>query len=100
MADVFLQPSIEETFGKVTAEALACGTPVVCFDSTANPELVGENCGAVVPVGDAQGMLREAREILKNGKKSYSHICRSFAEERFNTEKIFDQYLQLIVKLQ
>lgn len=100
MADVFLQPSIEETFGKVTAEALACGTPVVCFDSTANPELVGENCGAVVPVGDAQGMLREAREILKNGKKSYSHICRSFAEERFNTEKIFDQYLQLFVKLQ
>ena len=100
MADVFLQPSIEETFGKVTAEALACGTPVVCFNSTANPELVGENCGAVVPVGDAEGMLREAREITKNGKEAYSASCRALVEDRFNTEKIFDQYLQLFVKLQ
>lgn len=100
MADVFLQPSMEETFGKVTAEALACGTPVVCFDSTANPELVGENCGAVVPVGDAEGMLQQARIIMDQGKENYSHFCRCFAEERFNTEKIFDQYLQLFVKLQ
>lgn len=100
MADVFLQPSIEETFGKVTAEALACGTPVVCFDSTANPELIGENCGAVVPVGDTEGMLREARNIIKIGKSAYSDPCRAFVEDRFNTKKIFEQYLQLFTQLQ
>ena len=100
MADVFLQPSIEETFGKVTAEALACGTPVVCFDSTANPELVGDHCGAVVPVGDTEGMLREARRIVQEGKDEYSRFCRAFVEERFNTEKIFDQYLRLFTQLQ
>lgn len=100
MADVFLQPSIEETFGKVTAEALACGTPVVCFDSTANPELVGDHCGAVVPVGDADGMLREARRIVQEGKENYCRFCRAFVEERFNTGEIFDQYLKLFLQLQ
>lgn len=100
MADVFLQPSLEETFGKVTAEALSCGTPVVCFDSTANPELIGDNCGAVVPVGDTAGMLQKAREISEKGKENYSRSCRAFVEERFNTERIFDQYLQLFTQLQ
>lgn len=99
MADVFLQPSLEETFGKVTAEALACGTPVVCYDSTANPELVGENCGTVVPAKDAEAMLREARTILQKGKQQYSHSCRAFAEEMFDTEKIFNQYLEIFTKV-
>lgn len=99
MADVFLQPSMEETFGKVTAEALSCGTPVVCFDSTANPELVGENCGSVVAAGDAEEMLLEARKILENGKEYYTHSCRTFAEDMFNTDKIFAQYFRLFQSL-
>lgn len=100
MADVFLQPSLEETFGKVTAEALSCGTPVVCFDSTANPELVGENCGAVVPAGDVEGMLREARKILANGKAEYSDACRSAARIRFDANNSFKQYMKLCHHLQ
>lgn len=99
-ADVFLQPSLEETFGKVTAEALSCGTPVVCFDSTANPELVGENCGRVVPAGDGEGMLWEARQILRNDRHAYTDSCRRFAEVTFNTQKIFEQYMKLFVCLQ
>ncbi len=100
MADVFLQPSVEETFGKVTAEALACGTPVVCFDSTANPELVGENCGSVVSAGDWEGMLREARKILLNGKAAYTDFCSCFAYKRFNVEKNMEQYMALFRSLQ
>lgn len=38
MADVFLNPSVQETFGKVSAEALACGTPIIANNATANPE--------------------------------------------------------------
>lgn len=98
-ADVFLQPSLQETFGKVTAEALSCGTPAVCFNSTANPELVSESCGAVVPPDDIERLLSEIRVIFNNGKESYSQNCRSFAEENFNMEKNISQYYALFNRL-
>ena len=98
-ADVFLQPSLQETFGKVTAEALSCGTPAVCFNSTANPELVSGSCGAVVPPDDIEKLLSEIRVIFNNGKESYSRNCRSFAEENFNMEKNISQYYALFNRL-
>ncbi len=99
LADVFFQPSLEETFGKVTAEALSCGTPAVCFDSTANPELIGDGCGAVVPTGDIDSMLAEIRRIFENGKTSYAESCRNFSEENFNMDKNIKKYIGLFEDL-
>lgn len=99
MADVFVQPSLEETFGKVTAEALSCGTPVVCFDSTANPELVGGGCGTVVPVGDVQAMNNAIQQILKQGKEAFSPNCRNYAVEHFQKGKNLKEYLNLFETL-
>ena len=99
MADVFFQPSLEETFGKVSAEALASGTPVVCFNSTANPELVGEGCGAVVPVGDIDGLYKEIKEILSKGKPDYSKTCREFAEQNFDMKKNLSEYAKLFEEI-
>lgn len=39
-ADVFVAPSRMEAFGKTLAEAMACGTPVVCFDATGPKDIV------------------------------------------------------------
>lgn len=39
-ADVFVATSTMEAFGKTLAEALACGTPVVCFDAAGPREIV------------------------------------------------------------
>lgn len=47
-ADVFINPSVEETMGLVTVEALACGTPVITYNRTAVPEVVSESCGYTV----------------------------------------------------
>lgn len=99
LSNVFFQPSLEETFGKVSAEALCCGTPVVCFRSTANPELIGPGCGAIVNPGDTIGALNEIRNILSIGKDNYKSNCRAFAEAHFEMEANTTQYLAFCQRL-
>ena len=99
MADVFVTLSLEETFGKVSAEALACGTPVVCYDSTANRELVGAGCGAVLEPGDLEGVANAVRKICNDGKGEYSAACRSFAVDNFAMEERIREYLSLYERL-
>lgn len=63
-ADVFLFPSLTETYGNVTPEALASGLAVVAFDYAAAAELIrhGQN-GLLVPVGDAEAFIRRAQDL-------------------------------------
>lgn len=44
-ADVFVNPTREDTFPTVNIEALACGTPVVTFETGGSPEIIDEHCG-------------------------------------------------------
>ena len=98
-ADAFVTFSLEETFGKVSAEALSCGTPVVCYNSTANPELVGEKCGKVVEKNNLSQVKEALAEIKRNGKKYYFDNCISYAQENFDKNKNIDKYLELYNEL-
>jgi glycosyltransferase involved in cell wall biosynthesis len=50
-ADVFLFPSLTETFGNVTTEAMASGLPVVAFDSAAAGQLIQSGCNGMLAAG-------------------------------------------------
>ena len=47
-ADVFINPTREDNFPTVNMEALACGTPVITFNTGGSPESLDETCGVVV----------------------------------------------------
>jgi len=65
-ADLFLFPSLTETFGNVTLEALASGTPVLAFDCAAASELVQDSSnGWLIPGDDAQAYARKALEVTE-----------------------------------
>lgn len=98
-ADVFITMSMEETFGKVSAEALLCGTPVVCLNSTASPELIGDGCGYVCKSNTVEEFKDLVIKVVENGKDYYSDSCIKFARENFNTEKNLQEYLNLYEEL-
>lgn len=99
LADVFLNPSVQETFGKTTAEALSCGTPVVVYDTTACPELVGEACGSVVKLGEKKEYVKAVCDIL-NGDKYVHHMsCRKYAEEQFSFGECLLDYQSILEEI-
>lgn len=68
-ADMFVNPTLGDNFPTVNLEALACGTPVVTFDTGGSKESVG-TCGEVAPHGDLQALIESiqrcaAREISR-----------------------------------
>ena len=98
-ADVLLQLSREESFGKVVAEALACGTPVIAYDSTANPELIGPGCGYVIEPSDIDQVVTRIREVIRLSRGHFSGSCRAFAERNFDKESLVEEHVRLYEEL-
>ncbi|SEV94402.1 Glycosyltransferase involved in cell wall bisynthesis [Chryseobacterium wanjuense] len=95
VADVFVNPTLEDTFPTTNLEAQSCGTPVITFKTGGAPEAIDENTGIVVEKGNVQGLLDAIQEIKKNGKQFYTKECRKRAELKFNKNDRFQEYLDL-----
>ncbi len=99
-ADVYLNLSKGETFGKVSAEALACGTPVIGYNNTANPEMVPPNGGVVIDSVEPNAIMEALAQVFSKSKEDYQGICVSYAHSLFdmqtNIEKYIDVYKRLL----
>ena len=98
-ADVLLSLSYEETFGLTIAEAMSCGTPAVVYDNTAQPELITLETGIVVKSGDINAVLNAVIEICEKGKDFYFEACRRRAENRFDKNKRYKEYMDVYYTL-
>jgi glycosyltransferase involved in cell wall biosynthesis len=85
-------------------EALACGLPVLAFDTGALPELVTGNAGRVVPYGgnpwkleppDGAALVEAAVEILSDQPR-FRAAARHCAEESFDLNQMVDDYLDAL----
>ena len=92
-ADVFVNPTREETYPTVNMEALACGTPVLTFRTGGSPEMLTDNCGSVVDCDDVDAMEREIRRICADAPYTEGD-CLEKAREFDQTER-FKEYLSL-----
>lgn len=92
-ADVFVNPTREDTFPTVNLEALACGTPVITFCTGGSPEMLDETCGSVVECDDADALEKEIIRICTD--KPYTHeACMKRAGE-FDAQARFRDYVRL-----
>ena len=93
-ADVFVNPTYEETFGLTTVEAQACGTPVVVYETGACPETVTYGNGTIVP----QGNLEKLKEAVVNVVCAGKHAD-SFAIKLFDKELVYQEYFHLYARI-
>lgn len=98
-ADAFVNPTWQDNYPTVNLEAIACGTPVVTYQTGGSIEAVAEGTGIVVKQGDVSGLLDAVRGIIMKGKDAYRGICREYAVRNFRKEDRYSDYLKLYDQL-
>jgi glycosyltransferase involved in cell wall biosynthesis len=93
-ADVFLHPSLEESFGMVVAEAMALGLPVVGGKASgAVPWVIGR-AGILVDVTNPTEIAHGLIDLLSNPEKwqVFRNLARTTSISRFSVESVVDAY--------
>ena len=86
-ADVFIFPSLTDTFGLVLLEALACGVPVAAYPVAGPLDVIGD-----APVGCLHADLAVAVKVALSASPE---ACRAHAE-RYSWEASMQQFLEHI----
>lgn len=98
-SDLFLMPSLQESFGKTTVEAMAAGTPVIAYRDTPADEIIvdGEN-GWLVPHGDSDAFVAAVGGAIALGRDCLAEMGRAaqaHAIRHFSLGTIVDRHLAL-----
>ena len=75
-ADVFVIPSLQESFGQTVIESMACGTPVVGFASGGIPDMVRPgHTGHLAPTGDTAALRDAIVKLLRDPAGSVANVA-------------------------
>ena len=94
MADVFVNPTLEDNFPTTNLEALACGTPVITYRTGGSPEAIDDATGFIVDYQDVEALARQIVTVCETGAIS-ANVCRKRAENFYNKKIVFQQYITL-----
>jgi glycosyltransferase involved in cell wall biosynthesis len=96
--DLCLVTSEVETFGRIGAEAQACGTPVIAFAAGGIPEVVRDGLGGwVVPIGDVAGLVTAMERLATDpGRRArLAQGGRAYVESHFDQMTVAAQHVAL-----
>lgn len=93
--DVFFNPSVEETFGLVTVEAMACGAPIVGYRATATTEVLENTPNYCVEPHDIDAVIKAIHQIFSKGREEYSILNRKKVEKHYDMVKQYMKYVDL-----
>ncbi len=100
-ADVFVAPSIVDTFGKTLVESMSCGTPVVCFDATGPQSIVEhKKTGYKAQPFNSKDLADGIKWIMNHGEyELLAKTSREVAKTRFDVKSTASKYIQLYKKI-
>lgn len=101
-ADIFLMPSLAESFGMMAIEAMACGTPVIAFDGTALPDVIdAPRCGLTVPYKDAAALANCVELVLGDPilRQRLSDNCLRLVQNEYRLETYVERHIELYESL-
>jgi glycosyltransferase involved in cell wall biosynthesis len=98
-ADIFVLPSLAETFGVVLVEAMSAGLPVVATRCGGPEELVTPDLGVLVSPGDAEALAGGIMDVLgRLGEFSEEHL-RRVADERYGQASVAGRLVSLYAEI-
>jgi putative colanic acid biosynthesis glycosyltransferase len=100
LADVFVICGKNESFPTTCIESIACGTPVIGFDSGGTSETTDFGIGEFIPYGDLNGLTMLLKRYLfdiesHRSKKEISE----YGAKRFNKIRMVNDYLEVYTEL-
>nr|WP_285852311.1 glycosyltransferase [Robertmurraya korlensis] len=98
-SDVFVNPTLEDNFPTTNLEALACGIPVITFNTGGSVESIDTDTGIITEKGDVRKLENGIQKIKKVGKEFYSDSCMKRAKEFFNKNDRYLEYMKLYKEL-
>ena len=99
IADIFVRPSLSEGLGTAFLEAMACGVPVIGTAQGGIVDFLKDNkTGLICKAGDPQDIARKIDLLLSNKDLRENIIAnaRKIVEERYNWDKIAEEYRKIL----
>lgn len=93
-ADCFVNPTYEDSYPTTNLEAMACGTPVITYNTGGSPESLTSETGWIVEKGNVEELANVLTSI-DFGNKKRRQICHERALKHFSKDKCFDSYVAL-----
>lgn len=94
-ADAFINPTWADNFPTVNLESLACGTPVITYDTGGSPEAVDANTGIIVERGNVEELHNAILTIKTKWGENNWIKCRTRCKECFNRYNQYQKYIDL-----
>jgi putative colanic acid biosynthesis glycosyltransferase len=98
-AEIFLNPTYQDSFPTTNLEAMACGTPVITYNTGGSTESIIPETGIIVQKGDITGLINAIEIVRERGKSYYSLKCIERARLFYNRNDRYAEYLKLYDKI-
>jgi putative colanic acid biosynthesis glycosyltransferase len=94
-AEAFVNPTYLDNFPLVNIEALACGTPVITYETGGSHESIGSFSGLGVKKGNNDALYDAVVSVLYNADRYNALSCRRRAIELYSAENRYNDYVDL-----